>query len=164
MEASKHSIGAASCKLQTRQRRLRNTLEFALITLILPRPAKQKCKAKMFFLAGFRNHQKRRFESPCSWRSIRVETSPIRIFCRLKSSRRNGSGYAISRFRGMCGSRRNRCSLWPSSQHKSLVKMFYKFDVEAVGTVDVTKKHDRHVTLHVIFDLDQLLLVGSGVR
>src|ERR1700677_826438 len=46
---------------------------------------------------------------------------------------------------------------------RNLVKMFYEFDVEAVSAVDVAQENNGEVALHVVFDLNQLLLIRSGV-
>lgn len=44
------------------------------------------------------------------------------------------------------------------------MEMLHEFDIEAVGAVYVTEEDDREVAFHVVFDLDQLFLVGCGVR
>jgi len=46
----------------------------------------------------------------------------------------------------------------------ALVKVFYEFDIETVGAVDVPQKNNGEVAFDVIFDLNELLLIGSGVR
>ena len=48
-------------------------------------------------------------------------------------------------------------------ERRNLVKMFYEFHVEAVSAVDVAQENNREVALHVVFDLNQLLLVRRRV-
>src|SRR5579863_7085779 len=43
------------------------------------------------------------------------------------------------------------------------MEMLDEFDIEAVGAVYVAEEDDREVSFYVVFDLDQLLLIGSGV-
>ena len=43
------------------------------------------------------------------------------------------------------------------------VEMTDEFDVEAVGAVDVAQEDDRKIAFDVVFHLDELLLIGSGV-
>lgn len=45
-----------------------------------------------------------------------------------------------------------------------LVEMLYEFDVQAIGAVDIAKEDDGEIALYVIFDLNELLLIGSCIR
>ena len=45
----------------------------------------------------------------------------------------------------------------------NLVKVFYEFDVEAVSAVDIAQENDGEIALHVVFDLNELLLIGRRV-
>lgn len=44
------------------------------------------------------------------------------------------------------------------------MEVLHEFNVQAVGAVYVAQEDYREVAFNVVFDLDQLLLVGRGVR
>src|SRR5271156_5847618 len=46
---------------------------------------------------------------------------------------------------------------------RNLVKVFYEFDVEAVSAVDIAQENDGELALHVVFGLNELLLIGRRV-